>query len=382
MEMQKKDNDTKNEVAGIFKNLTQLESLKKVGVEFRDIHDLEKDTLLVEKLSQMVERKELSAKQTLELYWDKFHSIDSERSQEQWLKQIYHFCQFLSFPNTRPECKDISLAESKWIYLFLFTYRQIVHLQEKNSIYPFVSQYPLVFLSKKEIDLLEQPQEYQHFLSAFDQLFVYEMMALSREIYHYNTIDHVCGVHSVALSLARQIKKQGISLDLGIVSGSSAGHDIGKYGCRVNEIKRVPYLHYYYTDLWFKRQNIAYIGHIAVNHSVWDLELENLSLESLILIYSDFRVKNIPDLEKMNIYSLHDAFEIILKKLDYLDEKKEKRYRRVFSKLKDFEDFCVEHGVNVNLVPFAEKKYRPVKKQHYLPLLFGDEVVQKIKHLS
>lgn len=34
------------------------------------------------------------------------------------------------------------------------------------------------------------------------------------------------------------------------------------------------------------------IGHIATNHSVWDIELENLPIESLVLIYSDFRVKN------------------------------------------------------------------------------------------
>ena len=34
------------------------------------------------------------------------------------------------------------------------------------------------------------------------------------------------------------------------------------------------------------------IGHIAANHSTWDLELENLSVESLLLIYADFRVKS------------------------------------------------------------------------------------------
>ena len=37
------------------------------------------------------------------------------------------------------------------------------------------------------------------------------------------------------------------------------------------------------------------MGHIAANHSVWDLELENLSVESLLLIYADFRVKSFRD---------------------------------------------------------------------------------------
>ena len=36
---------------------------------------------------------------------------------------------------------------------------------------------------------------------------------------------------------------------------------------------------------------MEYTGHIAANHSTWDLEPENLSVESLVLIYADFRVK-------------------------------------------------------------------------------------------
>ena len=41
-----------------------------------------------------------------------------------------------------------------------------------------------------------------------------------------------------------------------------------------------------------RRLGLPAIGHIAANHSVWDLELENLSVESLLLIYADFRVKS------------------------------------------------------------------------------------------
>ncbi|WDU83863.1 hypothetical protein [Caloramator sp. Dgby_cultured_2] len=69
-----------------------------------------------------------------------------------------------------------------------------------------------------------------------------------------------------------------------------------------------------------------YIGHIAVNHSTWDLELENLPIESLILIYSDFRVKNkkIGEGQKMHIFSLEESFDVILQKLDNVDEKKKK----------------------------------------------------------
>jgi len=119
-----------------------------------------------------------------------------------------------------------------------------------------------------------------------------------------------------------------------------AGHDLGKFGCKSWEGKRVAYLHYYYTDLWFKNHGITFIGHIALNHSVWDLELENLSIESLILIYSDFRVKNALNEKtkkyEMTFFTLQDSFQVILDKLDNLDAAKERRYTRVYSKLKGF----------------------------------------------
>ena len=80
------------------------------------------------------------------------------------------------------------------------------------------------------------------------------------------------------LTYCKATKRKGLKIDLGRVSGAAAGHDVGKYGCIGEELKRVPHLHYYYTDQWFKKYNINYIRNIAINHSTWDLELENLSL--------------------------------------------------------------------------------------------------------
>ncbi len=366
----------------LLKNLSRIDILQRYNIDLSDIKVLEEDSDFIKNLSLMIKQQNFSAAQTLELFWKQFRTIDESISKEQWLKHIYHFCQFLSFPNTRLESEEFSISKRKLFTIFLLAYRQIIAWQLQHENHSFSAQFPLTFLSAKEIDSLEQHDEYRRFLDAYDHLFVYEMMALSREIYQYNTLDHVSGVHALALSIARQMQKHGFSIDLGIISGSAAGHDVGKYGCRVSEERRAPYLHYYYTDLWFQRLNIPYIGHIAVNHSVWDLELENLSLESLILIYADFRVKNKENNNEMNIYSLRESFQVILKKLDNVDENKEKRYRRVFAKLKDFEDFLVEKNVNVNLILLSEKKHSLVKKQRFFALLQGGEVIQQIKYLS
>ncbi len=366
----------------LFNSISRIDVLQHYGIELNDVNALVEIAGFKQGLSRIISKKSFGANHILDLFWEKFHAFDEKISKEQWLKQIYHFCQYLSFPETRSEFNTVSLTMKKMFILFLLTYRQILILSRQFETDSFVGKYPLSFLSVKEIRGLEQGEEYQRFLDAFYQLFVYEMMALSSEIYQYNTLDHVCGVHSLALSIARQLQKQGLSLNLDIISGSAAGHDIGKYGCRTSEERRVPYLHYYYTDLWFQRLHIPYIGHIAVNHSVWDLELENLSVESLILIYSDFRVKNKENTSQMNIYSLQESFQVILKKLDNIDEKKEKRYRRVFAKLKDFEDFLLEKSIDLELIPFSEKKVNPERKQRFFALLHGEDVIQQIKYLS
>ena len=105
------------------------------------------------------------------------------------------------------------------------------------------------------------------------------------------------------------------------------------------------------------------IGHIATNHSTWDLELENLSIESLILIYADFRVKSSRDEQKneiVNFYTLKESFDVILNKLDNVDAKKHERYVRVYSKLKDFEDYIESLGVSTDL---SSELFAPAEKR-------------------
>ena len=114
----------------------------------------------------------------------------------------------------------------------------------------------------------------------------------------------------------------------------------------------MPYLHYYYTDLWFRRRRITDIGHVAANHSVWDLEPDYLSVESLLLIYADFRVKQTRGAhgeEITPISTLAEAFDVILSKLDGVDEAKRLRYTRVYARLRDFEQFMIARGVDVTL---------------------------------
>ncbi|WP_251860435.1 cytidyltransferase [Clostridium sp. Marseille-Q2269] len=365
----------------ISKNFKNNNWLKKQGIN-KDHLNVHIDSLeFNKKLSKMILNEDFSAKTTFQLCESLLYSIYPIKNKEKYLKQIYIYSINKAFPYTSKEKNDSDLDISCEIFLKIFS---IINDFEKNlNTSKWKSKYPLFFLNDEEIENLEMTKEYKKFISDFKKDYIYEMMKLSEEVMGFNTLDHVCAVHYLCVHIGRQLKEAGIPIDLGRVSGAAAGHDIGKYGCTGEDLKRVPHLHYYYTDQWFKNRNIQYIGNVAMNHSTWDLEVENLSLESLILIYSDFRVKNIKTNSgyKMHIYSLEDSFYVILNKLENLDEKKEKRYRGVYYKLKDFEDYLLKLNINIDPNNNIYKQYSHLNNTEY-SLMQGDEITNNLKNIS
>ena len=243
------------------------------------------------------------------------------------------------------------------------------------------------FLTVEEVKAKKYNREYLRLREIAAKNFIYEFMRIGVELTPFNTLGHIAGVHYVAMHAARQLEALKVPVDLGLVSGTAAGHDIGKYGCKKSEERRIPYLHYYYTDLCFNRFNMPMIGHIAANHSTWDLELENLSVESLLLIYADFRVKSsrVPaGTEVVHFYTLDDAFQVILDKLDNVDEAKEHRYRKVYNKLKDFEDYMIDLGVDTSLpeIPAAEPPVPTPALKKDAALASSNEIAEEYKYAA
>ena len=275
--------------------------------------------------------------------------------------------------------RRVDLATARDFPLYLRIYRLLAEYDQTVPSDDFSGRHPFALLTEEEMARLPD-QEYERFIEGFKKDHIYEIMKLSREVFGYNTLDHVQGVHFVAMHLARQFVEIGFDVDLGRVSGAAAGHDIGKYGVLKKDSRRVPYLHYWYSDIWFKKHDIHYIRNIAVNHSTWDLELENLSMESLILIYADFRVKNLEgaDQPRMHIYPLDESFDVILNKLDNVDESKRQRYQKVYNKLHDFEDYMVAVGIHTDPYSKDPAVYQEIYRDD-LALSFGSEISRSLK---
>lgn len=335
--------------------------------------------LFTDELKKLIEKKDFTAKGCINLCKPLLDELAMDDRPSDWMNYIYQYTLSKIFSEATTITLSDKLAALCEIYLKIFTI--LCETQKNASDGSWQSKYPLNFLTLEEENELEYPAEYRKFVKAFNNNYIYEMMKISGELTGFTTLDHVCGVHYLSLYIARQLKRIGLTVDLGRVSGAAGGHDIGKYGCKGIELKRVPHLHYYYTDQWFKRYEINYIRNIAINHSTWDLELENLSLESLLLIYSDFRVKDETNngIKQMKLFFLEDAFHVILDKLENVDTEKSNRYKKVYSKLKDFEDFLLNLGIN--LIP--KDRFTLIKKEKQNYTLFqGTDIVQSLKYLS
>lgn len=285
-----------------------------------------------------------------------------------WLAYTYDFACRLLYPE---EDADTSCAAGA---VFLLSVLQVLFAAE-DELLPRDPAWTFDFPTEEELSGCACAASLGQMLRSWKREYVYELMRLGLEATPYRTLEHIAGVHHVAMTAARGLRRAGIPLDLALVSGSAAGHDIGKFGCRPGE--RVPYLHYYYTDLWFRRRRITDIGHVAANHSVWDLEPDYLSVESLLLIYADFRVKQSRDSdgrEITRISSLAEAFDVILSKLDGVDDAKRRRYMRVYARLRDFEQFMVDRGVDVTL----QGHDTPPRPEKQTSLMTDDEALHAL----
>lgn len=304
-----------------------------------------------------------------------------------WPAFAYHYVLDQLFPEQAPHDEENTERASYYTGCFVFLQTMRALYQFERHVLPYDPRRDIAWVDKDEIRYYGYTKEYIQFHHLANNLYIYEMMRLGVDVLPFDTLGHISGVHYVAMYAARQLQVANVPVDLALISGAALAHDIGKYGCKKNEGRRVPYLHYYYTGRCCRHLGLPAIGHIAANHSVWDLELENLSVESLLLIYADFRVKSsrsADGVEIVHFYSLKEAFDVILSKLDNVDDTKRKRYCKVYEKLADFEAFMEEQGVITTLPgPFTvTPEWQPGKVQREQVLLEGNEVVAQLKYAA
>ncbi|MFR3030264.1 MAG: hypothetical protein ACLTNO_02630 [Blautia sp.] len=366
-------------VSEIFRDLQeqllQRPVLKKMKVTKKRMQKLLKKEQFRRKLGEVLEGRQIMCQEVLSLCGEIMGELSVDTPKEGWLHYIYIYVRKGLFPEC---CQTQLMPEYESAAIFYLEVLHHLFLYEKKW-QPFERTRDFQF--PENVGDSHYTEEYERFRSCFREQYVYELMRIGKEIMPFDLLAHVAGVHYVAMHVSTQLYQAGVPIDLRLISGAAACHDIGKYGCRDSEVRRIPYLHYYYTDVWCSRNNLPTISHVAANHSTWDLELEDLQVEALVLIYADFRVKakgRENGKEIMGFYSLRDSFQVILDKLDNVDKKKEDRYRHVYAKLEDFEDYMESLGVNVD---FSTDQLKEVERKDRV-LLNMPETVKALKHMT
>lgn len=373
----------KNIEKRINENLLNKDYLNRIGLSNKkEIIKIAKSHITPAKIKNLVDEEDFSAKRVLEFSMPALEKIyilyggeNDTFSNDMQIQNIYQV--YVDSLYAKESYKTACFAA-------ILTYMQILagFLEYLPELENTRKGYYFEFLTEDELNNSPSAIEYKKFIQSYKKDKIYELMWIGMDATSFDFLGHVAGVHYIAMHIARQLYALEIPVDLGLISGAAAGHDIGKYGCKGEEIKRIPYLHYYYTDQWFKKHGINAIGHVAANHSTWDLELENLSVESLLLIYADFRVKSDGKydngFERIKYYSIQESFDVILSKLDNVDDAKEKRYRKVYDKLKDFEDYLLNLGVNTDL-----KNENVTVREHKNPaILSSSDTIQLLKYMA
>ncbi len=350
--------------------------LKKLSISKDYMERLFQSSGLETAIESIQEHVILDAKTALGLCKNILSEI-SEEPNGGWLDYISRALSYRLFPESFPKTESDEYKKGMIIYLEIF--RTLTEWEKQQNGFN-----PSLYFEIPEENVWKQcdsAAEYKQFLTFRDDYYLFEYMRLKSEITPYNTLAHIAGVHHLAMYIANQLKEAGVKIDIALMSAAAISHDLGKYGCRESEQGRVAYLHYFYTERCLKRFNMQGIAHIAANHSTWDLELENLSLENLLLIYIDFRVKSIrneQNKEEAVFYSLKDSFDVILNKLDNVDEKKHHRYVHVYAKLVDFENYMISMGVNVSLEAAVVKP----EQRKDPSLLNKNEIVNRYKSMA
>ena len=369
--------------SSLLRRLTTQPAVRFMADRQEEISGWLEDEHYIQRFMPLFKGERLRCADVLALCRDELNRLSPE-PEEGWMAFAYDFARKSMFVEKEFEPRRELYGAGATFFLALLQ----VLLDAERAELPVDPLWQLELLEEEELADSAYQENYRQFIRSYRREFIYEMMRLGLEVTPFKTLEHIAGVHHVAMTVARELKRSGVPIDLALVSGSAAGHDIGKFGCRAGE--RVPYLHYYYTDCWFRRRHMADIGYVAANHSVWDLELDYLSVESLVLIYADFRVKQErgkDGREITHITTLKEAFDVILNKLDNVTEEKRTRYVFVYAKLRDFEEYMVRQGVDTSLQggytgPAAEKDVALLDQKETVEVLRRRGVEHNIRLMS
>ena len=125
--------------------------------------------------------------------------------------------------------------------VFLTVLSRLLDAERERAFDPLLDYLPV---TEEELEKSPVKEQCVLFAEAMRRSYYRELLRIGKEIMPFDPAGHTFGVRHVAVHTARQAKCAGLPVDVALVACSSLSHDIGKFGCRGEDMPRIPYLHY------------------------------------------------------------------------------------------------------------------------------------------
>ncbi|MEI3305656.1 MAG: hypothetical protein V8R40_06255 [Dysosmobacter sp.] len=208
--------------------------LRKLGINRTDLSQLFDQVNWRSQLSSLVPiRRRISCAEALNAFRPLLDALAPE-PEEGWLRYAYQVASSLLYP-----AADTCHTSAQWDGALCFLqFLQVLFAAERRTL-PFDPWLDFAFCTDAELAEAMWRQSTGSSSSA-SAVNTFWLLRLGREVTPFHTLEHVAGVHHVAMTVSRAFRAGGGLIDLGLISGAAAGHDLGKFGCKPGITGGVP----------------------------------------------------------------------------------------------------------------------------------------------
>ncbi len=194
---------TKKEIRQIYKELRE----EMTSAEFLSASGLQKETVemvlnreywevQIASLFPIVER--FTCRRLFEICRATMFLLGRE-PEEGWLSFTYKYACHILYPEKEFTEKYSEYSAGALYYLNVLRF----FFDKEREALPFEPLKDFAFLSEEEYRQSENAEEYRRFLKYWHREYIYEMMRLNSEVTKFKTLEHISGVHYVAMTIAR-----------------------------------------------------------------------------------------------------------------------------------------------------------------------------------
>lgn len=347
----------------ILHNLTKKDFIKKISLSEEKIQSLVLNKTFTTKLSVLIAKIRISCDDVRELSIEILNSL-SENLPKDWLKYVYEYTLYKSFPDSVSIKLNPKYENAVVVYLEIL--KTVFYSVEKHQDFESFSFNS--FISNNSIDL-EQNEDFQKFKKVYRDNYIYELIRLEHELTNSKLYYRIKAVWSLSMQIAQNLKMSGVNLKPWLVSCLTIGHFIGNYAIK-HENNNIAF----YTRQWFERFDLSNIIGVEIYNDVSSICFGHLTIESLILMYSDLRV-DIKNNAKTYLNSLEQIEKTITEHLDISKD----QGRLIIDKIKDFESYLSSNNVDIK---FSSEVLCNINNTIATVLLEENEIIDYYKNIS